>query len=143
MAADGSFPHELERTKAFEYSIFNLDVVAALAVELTSTDNNYLTYATPDSRSLGREVGFLFPYLQGKSRWSRPRDVMYRADWSIRQPMLLFGALASGCSEWLELWKRLPADFEVEEIRRNFPVRYPTLWLRHLKAESSRSETAL
>jgi hypothetical protein len=55
---------------------------------------------------------------------------MYWDDWPIRQPALLFGALATGRADWLELWKSLPADSPVAEVQRNFPVRYPTLWLR-------------
>lgn len=41
-----------------------------------------------------------------------------------------FGALAADREDWLELWKRLPSDPTVEEVRRNFPVRFPTLWWR-------------
>jgi rhamnogalacturonyl hydrolase YesR len=132
MAADGSFPREIARTKPYGYSIFTLDTVSALAVVLSSAEENFLTVTTSDGRSLSRGVEFLFPYFADKSRWPYLHDVTYWADWPIRQPALLFGALAYGRAEWLELWKRLPSDSEVEEVRRNFPVRYPTLWLRHL-----------
>lgn len=64
MAADGSFPLELARTKPYSYSIFNLDMMTAT----------------------GRE-------------------------------------------DWLKLWERLPADPTDEEIRRNFPIRQPVLWV--------------
>jgi hypothetical protein len=47
----------------------------------------------------------------------------------VRQPALLFGALATGNEDWLKLWERLPADPKVEEIRRNFPIRQPVLWV--------------
>jgi hypothetical protein len=47
----------------------------------------------------------------------------------VRQPLLVFGSLATGRRDWLEVWQRLDADPQVEEIRRNFPIRNPVLWL--------------
>jgi hypothetical protein len=48
----------------------------------------------------------------------------------VRQPALIFGALAAGREDWVEIWKKLDADPTVEEIRRNLPVRQPVLWVR-------------
>lgn len=129
MAADGSFPRELGRTKAYGYSIFNLDVMTALAQVLSTPQENLLTYVSPNGRSLVHGIEFLAPYLADKSKWPKAPDVMYWDDWPVRQPALLFGALATGNEDWLKLWERLPADPTVEEIRRNFPVRQPVLWV--------------
>ncbi|HTQ30465.1 MAG TPA: alginate lyase family protein [Opitutaceae bacterium] len=129
MAPDGSFPRELGRTKAYGYSIFNLDVMTALAQVLSTPQENLVTYQLPDGRSLIRGIEFLAPYLADKSKWPKPPDVMYWTDWPVRQPALLFGALATGNEDWLKLWERLPADPTVEEIRRNFPIREPVLWV--------------
>ena len=41
---------------------------------------------------------------------------------------LLFGAVASGREDWLDLWRKLPSDPADEEVPRNFPIRFPTLW---------------
>ena len=130
MGADGSFPRELARTKPYGYSIFNLDVMTGLAVVLSTKEENLMTYILPDGRSLVRGVGFLAPFLADKGKWPKKPDVMYWENWPVRQPALLFGALASGRRDWLELWERLDADPSVEEIRRNFPIRNPVLWLR-------------
>ncbi|MDB6114136.1 MAG: Alginate lyase [Lacunisphaera sp.] len=130
MAPDGSFPRELARTKPYGYSIFNLDVMTGLAVVLSTKEENLMTYALPDGRSLVKGVGFLAPFIADKSRWPKKPDVMYWDNWPVRQPSLLFGALASGRRDWLELWQRLEADPPVEEIRRNFPIRNPVLWVR-------------
>ncbi|HZP59297.1 MAG TPA: alginate lyase family protein [Opitutaceae bacterium] len=129
MAPDGSFPRELGRTKAYGYSIFNLDVMTALAQVLSTPQENLLTYQLPDGRSIVRGIEFLAPYLADKSKWPKPPDVMYWNDWPVRQPALIFGALATGNEDWLKLWERLPADPTVEEIRRNFPIRQPVLWV--------------
>jgi hypothetical protein len=56
-------------------------------------------------------------------------DVMYWDEWPVRQPSLLFGALATGNTDWLATWRRLEADPQVPEVRRNFPIREPVLWV--------------
>jgi hypothetical protein len=129
MAQDGSFPRELARTKPYGYSIFNLDVMTACAVVLSTAGENLMTWALPDGRSLVKGVEFLAPYLADKSKWPKPPDVMYWDEWPVRQPCLLFGALATGNTRWLETWQRLDADPQVEEVRRNFPIREPVLWV--------------
>ncbi|HTB80097.1 MAG TPA: alginate lyase family protein [Opitutaceae bacterium] len=129
MAPDGSFPRELGRTKAYGYSIFNLDVMTALAQVLSTPQENLLTYTSLNGRSLVHGIEYLAPYLADKSKWPKKPDVMYWDDWPVRQPALLFGALATGNEDWLKLWEHLPADPTVEEIRRNFPIRQPVLWV--------------
>lgn len=148
MALDGSFPQELRRTKPYGYAIFNLDVMVACGVVLSTPAENLVTWSLPDGRSLAKGVAWLAPYIADKDRWlrevkrydfvdNRPvrtdepvkPDVMYWDEWPIRQPFLVFGAIATGNRDWLELWKRLPADPTVEEVRRNFPIREPVLWV--------------
>lgn len=150
MAPDGCFPEELRRTKPYGYAIFNLDVMTALAVVASTREENLMTWALPDGRSLVRGVAWLAPYLADKAAWlksvrkaaSAPGgrfvltdqlvqpDVMYWDDWPVRQPCLIFGALAAGREDWLATWKKLDPDPQVEEIRRNFPIRQPVLWIR-------------
>lgn len=129
MASDGGFPRELARTKPYGYSIFNLDVMCALAQVISTPQQNYLDYRLPDGRSLVKGVEFLAPYLADKARWPHAHDVMYWDEWPIRQPALLFGALAADRADWLALWQSLPTDPVVLEVRRNYPVRNPALWL--------------
>jgi hypothetical protein len=128
MAGDGSFPLELARTKPYGYSIFNLDVMTGLAVLLSTPGEDLMKYQLADGRGMVRGVEFLAPFLADKSKWRLPPDVLYWDQWPVRQPALLFGAVAAGREDWLELWKKLPSDPSVEEVRRNLPIRFPTLW---------------
>lgn len=130
MAADGSFPQELRRTKPYGYSIFNLDVMAALAVVLSTPEDDLMRFTLPDGRGLVRGVEFLAPFLADKAKWPGKPDVMHWDEWPVRQPCLLWGALAAGRADWLKLWQSLEADPQVPEVRRNFPVREPVLWTR-------------
>ncbi|HEX2716542.1 MAG TPA: alginate lyase family protein, partial [Gemmatimonadaceae bacterium] len=129
MAADGSFPRELGRTKPYGYSLFQLDVMAMVAESLSRPDDDLWTFATGDGRGMRRALEFMYPYIKDRKRWPKPPDVMYGDQWPIRHPALFFGARALGEPAYLELWRTLPADPTVEEVIRNYPVRQPLLWL--------------
>jgi hypothetical protein len=86
IATDGSMPRELERTRSFHYSNFNLQAFAELAtlaqvvgIDLwgyqSPTSNDSLTPATGGSvvsssgPSLRNALDFLVPYLSGAETW--------------------------------------------------------------------------
>lgn len=153
MAPDGSFPREVLRTKPYGYSLFVLDAMTALAQVLSTPEENLITWSLPDGRSISKGVAFMAPYIADKKAWlaqvHRPNnpksegtptlapninplvkpDVMYWDNWPVRQPALLFGALATGREDWLNQWKALEADPTIDEIQRNLPVRQPVLWV--------------
>jgi hypothetical protein len=129
MAADGSFPLELERTKPYGYSLFNLDAMAATAQILSTPADNLWTFELPDGRGLRRALAFMAPFIEDKARWRRPRDVQYFNEWPMRHAALLFGGDALGKPDYIALWSTLKPDSQVEEVVRNFFIRQPTLWL--------------
>jgi hypothetical protein len=129
IAADGSFPQELRRTKPYGYSIFNLEAMATVCQILSTAEDNLWAFELADGRGMGRAMEFLVPYIRDKSKWPHPPDVMYYQEWPMRQASLLFAGLALGRAEYVELWKTLPADSGVEEVVRNFFVRQPVLWV--------------
>jgi hypothetical protein len=129
MAADGSFPRELGRTKPYGYSLFNLDAMATICRILSTPEDNLWTFELPDGRGMARAMAFMVPYIRDKKTWPHPPDVMYDDKWPMRQSSLLFAGLALHRPEYLELWSTLPADSEVDEVVRNFFIRQPVLWL--------------
>jgi hypothetical protein len=129
LAADGSFPEELRRTKPYGYCIFQLDILATVAQILTTPADNLWTMTLPDGRGMGKAMAFMFPFLADKKKWPKKPDVMYFDQWPIRQPSLLFGGLALDRPEYVELWKRLDPEPTVEEVIRNYPIRQPVLWV--------------
>jgi hypothetical protein len=129
MAADGSLPLELKRTKPFGYSIFDLDALTTLCQILSTKQNNLFAYKTADGRSIERGIAYLQPYLADKSKWPFAHDVMFWDNWPVAQPALVFGALAYQNTEWLKTWKKLDHDPKVEEVIRNLPVRHPLIWI--------------
>jgi alginate lyase len=129
IAADGSFPQELRRTKPYSYSLFNLDALATVCQILATPEQNLWTFSLPDGRGIRKAVAYMYPYIKDKKSWPLPKDVMYDGEWPMRHNSLLFAGLALGNTEYLGLWKTLKADSDVEEVIRNFFVRQPVLWV--------------
>jgi hypothetical protein len=129
MAADGSFPEELRRTKPYGYSIFQLDVLSGLAQVLSTPQDDLWTFTLPDGRNMGKAMEYMFPFLADKKKWPKKPDVMYWGEWPVRQPSLVFAGVALGKPEYVSLWKTLEPEPKVEEVIRNFPIRQPVLWL--------------
>lgn len=130
MAADGSFPLELRRTKPYSYSLFNLEAMAAVCQILSTSEDNLWAFQLPDGRGMRRALEFMFPYIADKKSWHYPPDVMYFDQWPVRQSSLLFGGLALDKPEYIDLWRTLNPDPKVEEVIRNYPIRQPVVWLR-------------
>jgi hypothetical protein len=129
IAANGSFPQELRRTKPYSYSLFNLEGLAAICQLLSTPKENLWIFELPDGRGIRRAMEFMLPYIREKTKWPYPPDVMYYEHWPMRQSSLLFAGVALGRSDLVETWKKLPADSSVDEIVRNFFIRQPVLWV--------------
>lgn len=130
MAADGSFPLELKRTKPYGYSLFNLDAMAGVCQILSTPEDNLWSFQLPDGRGMKKAMEFMAPFIADKKKWTCPRDVMYFDQWPVRHPSLLFASLAFDRPDYLDLWKKLDPDPTVDEVIRNYPLRQPLLWVR-------------
>jgi hypothetical protein len=129
MAADGSFPRELKRTKPYGYSLFNADAMAAVCWILSTPQDDLWKYQTPDGKSMCKGIEWIAPYIADKSKWPYKPDVMFFEFWPVRSPVLLFGGIKCDRPEWLETWRKLDADPTNDEVLRNLPIREPVLWL--------------
>lgn len=133
MAANGSFPLELARSKPYSYSLFDLDMLAMVCLMASVDGNspyNLWQFALPNGNRYQSAVEFMFPFIQDKTKWPYPHDVEYFDDLPNRQPSLLFAGLAYREPKYIALWRKLPPDPKTAEIIRNFPIRQPVLWVR-------------
>jgi hypothetical protein len=128
IAVDGSQPLELVRTKPYGYCLFNLDVLAASAHLLSRPGDNLWTYKGASGGSIADALAYMAPFIADKRTWPKPPDVEAWNGWPVRQPSLLFGGLALGRKDYLDLWRRLDPDPTDPEIIRNYPLRQPVLW---------------
>ena len=130
IAVDGSFPEELRRTKPYGYSLFNLDALTTVCQILSTSEDNLWTFALADGRGVQKALRYMFPFIKDKSQWPLKPDVMYFDQWPMRHSSLLFAGIALKRVDFVELWKKLPADSTVDEVVRNFFIRQPVLWVK-------------
>jgi hypothetical protein len=129
IAPDGSQPLEVSRTKPYGYCLFNLEALATLCQIVSRNGHDLWNFQTADGRSVRQAVAHMFPFIADKKKWKHPPDVMYFDEWPMRQAALFFAGLAYDRQDYLDVWQRLPASSNVEEVVRNFFVRQPILWL--------------
>ena len=129
IAANGSFPEELRRTKPYGYSLFNLDVMSTVCQILSTPQDNLFPYSLPDGRGFAKAMSFMFPFIANKNAWPYGHDVEHFDDWPVRQPSLLFAGIALSKPQYFAVWRKLSPDPTVAEIIRNYPIRQPLLWM--------------
>lgn len=129
MAADGSFPLELRRTKPYGYSLFNLDAFVTLIQILSSTKDDLWLYKAGEQQDMLKGIQYLYPFVADKSKWTLKPDVMFWDYWPVAHPFLIFGAQRYNNAEWFSLWKKLDHLPKNEEVIRNLPIRHPLIWM--------------
>jgi hypothetical protein len=126
---NGSLPLEMKRTKPYGYCLFNLEALATLCQIVSESGEDLWDFETPDGRGMSKALEHMAPYIRNKESWPAPPDVMYYDYWPMRQESLLFGAMAFRRPDYLDVWKKLPADSDIDEVIRNYFIRQPVLWV--------------
>lgn len=129
MAADGSFPRELDRTKPYSYSIFVMDNMVTLCHLLSKPDDNLWEYRTESGQGILRGLEFMTPYILDKSSWPYKPDVMHYDAFPARTSFMAFAGWTLGDETLLIIFENLPTESLDEEARRNIAVRQPMLWV--------------
>ncbi|MFD3930436.1 alginate lyase family protein [Streptomyces sp. NPDC058614] len=78
IAADGSQPQELARTRSWHYSTFDLVAYTRLAAIGRHVGVNLWSYEGPDGQSLFKAVDYLLPAATGAQPWPYPELEFYR-----------------------------------------------------------------
>jgi len=66
---DGKMPRELQRTKSFSYSAFNLRALVDLASLGQNLGLDLWHFQTQDGRSIRKALDFMAPYVNADSKW--------------------------------------------------------------------------
>lgn len=78
IAADGSQPQELARTRSWHYSAFDLVAYTRLAAIGRHVGVNLWDHRGPDGQSLVKAVDYLLPAATGATAWPHPELEFYR-----------------------------------------------------------------
>jgi hypothetical protein len=133
MAANGSFPEELARTKPYSYSLFNLDAAASLTWIVSDKNYDTWNYTLPDGRGLWKGLNYMLPFLKDKSKWPGNKDVDHWKDQPEARQFMLFASLAGNDTKWFDLWKSLAEKSGSDASRRSMMLKNPLLWINGIQ----------
>jgi Alginate lyase len=97
---DGRQPLELARTKAWSYSVGNLDGLMLLARLGENVGVDLWTYQTSDGRSIRKALDFLLPFALGERKWAYQQ----LGDWP---PQMLFPLIRRAAAKYNDQQYRL------------------------------------
>ena len=117
MASDGCFPMEVARTKGYGYSLFNLDVMAAVCQSLSTPEDDLWTFVSENGRNMVQALDFMFPYIKDKSLWPKSPDVMFWDEWPVAQPSMIFAWYRFAGDK--KALRALPAAVPVKEFGKS------------------------
>lgn len=126
--ADGTFPHELTTPYPYRNSLFNLDLLAACCLLLSSQFESLWEFELQDGPGLHTVMARHVPYIRDRATWPFRADLDHFTDLPIRCSSLLFAARAYLRPEYADLWKSLKPDPSVPELEHYFPISQPLLW---------------
>jgi hypothetical protein len=116
---DGRQPRELARTRAWSYSVMNLEGWFTLARLARETGSDLWGYRTPDGRSLRAALDYLVPFAGGTTRWPHRQITPFRRE--DLAPLLREAAVTWGADHYRVLADRLQAGarpFDIVAIER-------------------------
>jgi Alginate lyase len=102
---DGRQPRELERTRAWDYSIFNLSAFVELAELGTLAGVDLWNYRTADGRSIRQGIEFLIPFATGTRRF--PYEQITEFEPSALGPILRAAAGALNQPRYLDIAREI------------------------------------
>jgi len=128
--SDGKQPHELERTRAYFYSTFNLEAlyaVASLAEELEIDIWNYSSNGKPD---LQKALDFLVSYIGREKEWPYQQIHGWHKAYENLFQLLRKSAIAYNKQKYEDLINKLPIKHKAES-RINLLYPEPNLILNN------------
>jgi len=104
---DGQQPLELARTRAWGYSVGNLDGLLTLAELGERVGVDLWQYRTPDGRGIRRALEYLYPYAVGDAKWAHQQ----LGEWP---PEMLFPLMRRAAARYVDaqfatLVRKIPA----------------------------------
>jgi len=129
MSLNGFFPKETQRTRSYNYSLFQLEIVSLLCYLLTNNNENMWRFKCPENKNIKTAIDAIIPYLQDKNKWPSGPDLGYWDELPSRRMFPLLAGIAYNDQNYIDIWKQMIPDPKDQEISRNIIVTQPLLWL--------------
>jgi hypothetical protein len=129
VAANGSFPHEIETPNPYRNSLFNLDMMACICDLLSTRFESAWDYQLEDGPGMRVAAAFHVPFIQNRSRWPYRADAAYFNQLPSRRPSLLLSGRAYDQPEYVALWRSLSPDPSEFAVLQSIPIHQPLLWV--------------
>jgi hypothetical protein len=130
ISANGSFMHELPSANPYRDSLFNLDMLAAVCLLLSTRFDNVWEYELEDGPGMRSAIAYHFPFIADRAQWPFRSDATHFKEMPGRRASLLFTAHVYQRPEYAALWTKLPPDPPSAEVLRTIPIHQPLLWVR-------------
>ena len=104
---DGRQPEELRRTRAWSYSVMNLEGWFTVARLAGDAGVEVWDYRTHDGRSIRAALDYLLPFAEGTSTWPYPQITPFETDALV--PLLRQASVAWKAGRYAALADRLQA----------------------------------
>ncbi|MBT1697462.1 alginate lyase family protein [Fulvivirgaceae bacterium PWU4] len=108
LAADGSQPHELARTRSANYCMMNLKGFFALAILGDRVGVDLWNYETPTGKSLKEAFLWMVPYASGEKKWTHEQIDAF--EWDTFLSLVNLAALHYKDLDLTALQKKLSAQ---------------------------------
>lgn len=131
MKSDGSFSHELTRTKPYAYSLFVFDIFISLAQVLSLNDDREWDKPLNNGKKTKNSMDFIVHYIKQKNLWPFRCDSEHNDLWPSRLPSLIFSANMFDRYDLIDLWFSLPENNNNFFVRRNRIIKTPLLWVKN------------
>jgi Alginate lyase len=112
---DGRQPLELARTRAWSYSVGNLDGLTLLATLGEKVGVDLWNYETSDHRSIRQAIEYLYPYAVGDKKW--PHQQITEFSPQALFPLMRRAAFKYKDARFKSMMARVPPTDETDRLR--------------------------
>lgn len=120
-AEDGSQPHELRRTRSWNYSVMNLRGFFFIARLAENLDFDLWNYETDEGRAIRQGLDFLLPFALGEKEWTHEQIVEMRLS-AVADDLLPLAIRAYGDPRYREAYEKLEGQVRTNQGRLLFPA---------------------
>ncbi|RQV93845.1 hypothetical protein EH221_08555 [bacterium] len=122
--SDGRQPHELERTRAFSYSVLNLEGYFAAAQLGERVGLDIWNFSTEDGRSIRKALDYLIPYAIREEKWRYQQITRWEDSYEPFMALLRQASFKYDDERYEQLIEKLPVtNKKSSRVNLVYPVK--------------------